>query len=96
MAKYERFQQVVTYYLKSINANEDFLKLKINESSGSKKQKLQRKLNKISKDKNKALDVLDKIFVSETEAFKSVEEGLENIHEDVKSFVHKFISSEKV
>ena len=56
MRNYERFQQVITYYLKSINASADFIKLKLNESNGKKRKSLEDKLTEFEKRKGKAME----------------------------------------
>ena len=90
MRNYERFQQVITYYLKSINASADFIKLKLNESNGKKRKSLEGKLTEFEKRKGKAMVSLNKIINSEPETVNKIEADLESINEDIRDFVREF------
>jgi len=90
MRNYERFQQVITYYLKSINASADFIKLKVNEVNGKKRKGLAKKLEEIENRKGKVINSLNKIINSEPETVNKIEADLESINEDIRNYVREF------
>ena len=90
MRNYERFQQVITYYLNSINASADFIKLKENEVKGKKHKGLTEKYKEFEKRKGKVINSLNTILNSEPEMVNKIEADLESINEDIRNFVREF------
>jgi len=85
MNNFDRFQDVMSYYMKSINASIELLKLKSNESTGAKQKELDKKIKNMEKHVEKVMDKLDKIFSSDPDLLKEAESELESIYEEAKN-----------
>jgi len=83
---------VMTYYMKSINASMDLLKLKSNELSGEKRKELDKRIKNMEKHVEKVLDKLDKIFSRDPDLLKEVENDLEIIYEEAKDSTRNAMS----
>jgi len=93
MKTYDRLQSVITYYMKSINASMELLKLRSNELDGVKQKTLDTKIAEMEKSKNKVVDKLDKIFSAEAENLNKIEEDLEKIYEEVKDYTRNILQT---
>jgi len=92
MKNFDRFQNVMSYYLKSISASIDLLKLKSNEVSGAKHKELDKDIKALEKHLDRVIDKLDKFFNADPDLLVEVERELEEIYEDAKNSTRQAMS----
>lgn len=89
MKNFERFQNVMSYYLKSIGASIDLLKLKSNEVKGNKQKEVDKSIHELEKELDAVIDKLDSFFNTDPDMLVEVEEELEKIYESAKNSTRK-------
>ncbi len=91
MKEYDRFQNVITYYMKSINASIELMKLRGNELRGQKQKDCEAKLKELIKKKERIRSNLDKVFQEQSTVLQKAEKDLEKIYESAKDQVKSYM-----
>ena len=92
MKNFDRFQNVMSYYLKSINASIDLLKLKSNEVSGKRHKEMDKQIKDLEKHLDKVMEKLDEFFNANPDLLVEVEKELEEIYVDAKTSTRQAMS----